>query len=389
MTELLVKLFIKNADQTSSPKVRERYGMLSSWVAIACNLLLFAVKFILGFLSNSIAITGDAFNNLSDVGSGVVTFIGFKAAAAPADEDHPFGHGRIEYISGLVITFFVLLVGFDVVKSAIEKIIHPEPVEFSWFVIVGLLLSILVKLWMGAFNRKLGRKIDSGTLRAAAQDSLNDCISTGATTLGIIIARFLPFSIDGFLGLMVGGFILYSGYGLARDTISPLLGQKPDPERVNQLYDIILSYPEITGVHDLVLHDYGPGRMMGSAHVEVSRTLDVMQAHDMIDNAEKHVQSVLHMPFVLHYDPIADDCEETQRMRKKVEEIVRQVNKEMTIHDFRMVPGPTHTNLIFDVVIPSGETRKNTDLKKEIDGRLQQEDQTYFTVVTFDRNFIS
>ena len=204
MTELLVKLFIKNADQTSSPKVRERYGMLSSWVAIACNLLLFAVKFILGFLSNSIAITGDAFNNLSDVGSGVVTFIGFKAAAAPADEDHPFGHGRIEYISGLVITFFVLLVGFDVVKSAIEKIIHPEPVEFSWFVIVGLLLSILVKLWMGAFNRKLGRKIDSGTLRAAAQDSLNDCISTGATTLGIIIARFLPFSIDGFLGLMVG-----------------------------------------------------------------------------------------------------------------------------------------------------------------------------------------
>ena len=363
--------------------------MLSSWVAIACNLLLFAVKFILGFLSNSIAITGDAFNNLSDVGSGVVTFIGFKAAAAPADEDHPFGHGRIEYISGLVITFFVLLVGFDVVKSAIEKIIHPEPVEFSWFVIVGLLLSILVKLWMGAFNRKLGRKIDSGTLRAAAQDSLNDCISTGATTLGIIIARFLPFSIDGFLGLMVGGFILHSGYGLARDTISPLLGQKPDPELVNQLYDIILSYPEITGVHDLVLHDYGPGRMMGSAHVEVSRTLDVMQAHDMIDNAEKHVQSVLHMPFVLHYDPIADDCEETQRMRKKVEEIVRQVNKEMTIHDFRMVPGPTHTNLIFDVVIPSGETRKNTDLKKEIDGRLQQEDQTYFTVVTFDRNYIS
>ena len=389
MTELLVKLFIKNADQTSSPKVRERYGMLSSWVAIACNLLLFAVKFILGFLSNSIAITGDAFNNLSDVGSGVVTFIGFKAAAAPADEDHPFGHGRIEYISGLVITFFVLLVGFDVVKSAIEKIIHPEPVEFRWFVIVGLLLSILVKLWMGAFNRKLGRKIDSGTLRAAAQDSLNDCISTGATTLGIIIARFLAFSIDGFLGLMVGGFILYSGYGLARDTISPLLGQKPDPELVNQLYDIILSYPEITGVHDLVLHDYGPGRMMGSAHVEVSRTLDVMQAHDMIDNAEKHVQSVLHMPFVLHYDPIADDCEETQRMRKKVEEIVRQVNKEMTIHDFRMVPGPTHTNLIFDVVIPSGETRKNRDLKKEIDGRLQQEDQTYFTVVTFDRNYLS
>lgn len=388
MTNLLVRLFIKDADKTDSPKVRERYGMLSSWVAIVCNLFLFAAKFILGLISNSIAITGDAFNNLSDVGSGVVTFIGFKAAAAPADEDHPFGHGRIEYISGMVITFFVLLVGFDVVKSSVEKIIHPEPVEFSLFVIAGLLLSILVKLWMSMFNRKLDKKIDSGTLRAAAQDSLNDCISTGATTLGIIIARFLPFPIDGFLGLMVGGFILYSGYGLAKETISPILGQKPDPELVHELYDIILSYPDITGVHDLVLHDYGPGRIMGSAHVEVSRTIDVMQAHDMIDNAEKHVQSMLHMPFVLHYDPIADDCEETQAMRKKIVEIVRGVNDKMTIHDFRMVPGPTHTNLIFDVVVPHEETRKNIELKQEIDKQLKGEPQTYFTVITFDRNYI-
>lgn len=388
MTDLLVRLFVRDAEKTSSPQVREKYGLLSSWVAIVCNLFLFGAKFILGLISNSIAITADAFNNLSDVGSGVVTFIGFRAASAPADEDHPFGHGRIEYISGLVITFLVLLVGFDVVKSSVEKILHPEPVEFSLFVILGLVLSILVKLWMSAFNRKLSRKIDSGTLKAAAQDSLNDCVSTGATTLGIIIARFLPFSIDGFLGLMVGGFILYSGYGLAKDTISPLLGQKPDPELVHEIYDIILSYPAITGVHDLVLHDYGPGRIMGSAHVEVSRTMDVMQAHDMIDNAEKHVQSVLHMPFVLHYDPIADDCEETQLMRKKVEQIVREVNGEMTIHDFRMVPGETHTNLIFDVVVPRGETRKNMELKQEIDNRLRQEQQTYFTVITFDRNYI-
>lgn len=388
MTDLLVRLFVKNADQTGSPKVRERYGMLSSWVAIVCNLLLFTAKFILGMISNSIAITGDAFNNLSDVGSGAATFIGFKAASVPADEDHPFGHGRIEYVSGLVITFLVFLVGIDVIQSAFGKILHPEPVEFSVFVIAGLVLSILVKLWMSAFNRKLDKKIDSGTLRAAAQDSLNDCISTGATTLGILIARFLPFSIDGYLGLMVGGFILYSGYGLAKDTISPLLGQKPDPELVHRLYDMILSYPEITGVHDLVLHDYGPGRMMGSAHVEVSRTIDVMQAHDAIDNAEKHVQAVLHMPFVLHYDPIADDCEETIAMRKRVEEIASQVNREMTIHDFRMVPGPTHTNLIFDLVVPQGENRKNGELKKEIDSRLQGEKETYFTVITFDRNYI-
>lgn len=388
MTDLLVRLFVKNADQTESPKVRERYGMLSSWVAIVCNLILFTAKFILGMISNSIAITGDAFNNLSDVGSGAATFIGFKAASAPADEDHPFGHGRIEYVSGLVITFLVFMVGIDVVKSAFGKILHPEPVEFSIFVIAGLVLSILVKLWMSVFNRKLDRKIDSGTLRAAAQDSLNDCISTGATTLGIVIARFLPFSIDGYLGLMVGGFILYSGYGLAKDTIGPILGQKPDPELVHRLYDMILAYPEITGVHDLVLHDYGPGRMMGSAHVEVSRTIDVMQAHDVIDNAEKHVQAVLHMPFVLHYDPIADDCEETAAMRRKIEAIASQINGEMTIHDFRMVPGPTHTNLIFDLVVPQGENRKNGELKKEIDSRLAGEKETYFTVITFDRNYI-
>lgn len=388
MTNLLIKLFIKNADQVSTPKVREKYGLLSSWVAILCNLFLFAAKFVLGLLSNSIAITADAFNNLSDVGSGVVTFVGFKAAAMPADEDHPFGHGRIEYLSGLVITFFVLIVGIDVVKSAAAKILDPEPVEFSVFVIVGLLLSILVKLWMGAFNRKLDRKIDSGTLRAAAQDSLNDCISTGATTVGILIARFLPFSIDGYLGLMVGGFILFSGYKLAKETISPLLGQKPSQELVQKIKEIILSYPEITGVHDLVLHDYGPGRIMGSAHVEVSRTLDVMEAHDMIDNAEKHVQSVLHMPFVLHYDPIADDCEETRQMRGKIISIVGDVNAEMSIHDFRMVPGTTHTNLIFDLVVPSGETRKNAELKKEIDVQLQREGFPYFTVITFDRNYV-
>lgn len=388
MTNLLIKLFIKNTDQANPPKAREKYGLLSSWVAIVCNLFLFAAKFILGLVSNSIAITADAFNNLSDVGSGVVTFVGFKAAAMPADEDHPFGHGRIEYLSGLIITFFVLLVGLDVVKSAAEKILNPEPVEFSVFVIVGLLLSILVKLWMSAFNRKLDRKIDSSALRAAAQDSLNDCISTGATTVGILIARFLPFPIDGYLGLMVGGFILFSGYKLAKETISPLLGQKPNEELVQNIKKIILGYPDITGVHDLVLHDYGPGRIMGSAHVEVSRTLDVMAAHDMIDNAEKHVQSVLHMPFVLHYDPIADDCEETRMMRGKIAAIVGEINKEMSIHDFRMVPGTTHTNLIFDVVVPTGENRKNVDLKKQIDERLQQEGFPYFTVITFDRNYV-
>ncbi|MGI6031158.1 MAG: cation diffusion facilitator family transporter [Eubacteriales bacterium] len=388
MTDLLVRTFVPDYKNIHSPAVRERYGILSSGVAIVCNLLLFAAKLLMGLISGSIAIIGDAFNNLSDVGSGVVTYIGFRMASQPADEEHPFGHGRIEYISGLVIAFFILMVGVEVLKTSFDKILHPEDIVFSPIVIATLVLSIGVKLWMGRFNGILGNRIDSQTMKAAAADSMSDCISTGATTLGVIAAGFLPFSIDGWLGLMVGCFILYAGYGIVKDTISPLLGQRPDADLVKQVEKELLSYDIIEGVHDLIIHDYGPGRMMGSAHVEVPANSDILMAHDIIDNAEKRIQATLHIPFVLHLDPIVTDCEEVNELRRQLNLIVSRIDTEMSIHDFRMVQGHTHTNLIFDVLVPHTYREKNSTLKKAIDAEVKRLDPNYFTVITFDRSYI-
>lgn len=388
MTELLIRSFVPGYENTDSPAVRERYGVLSSGVAMVCNVLLFAVKLVLGLVSGSIAITADAFNNLSDVGSAVITFLGFKLASQPSDEEHPFGHGRLEYISGLAIAFLVLMVGVEVVKSSIEKIIHPEPVDFSLIVLAILILSILLKLWMGRFNSILGDRIGSQTMKAAAADSISDCVSTGTTTLGIIIARLSGWQLDGILGLLAGGFILYAGYGIARDTISPLLGQRPDPQLVKEVEKILLSYDIVTNVHDLVIHDYGPGRMMGSAHVEVPQSLNLLTAHDIIDNAERKVQSTLHMPFVIHLDPVDTESEALLALKQRLSSILTDIHPEMTLHDFRMVAGPTHTNLIFDVVVPPSCQETNHALKKRIDLQVRATHPNYYTVITFDHNFI-
>ncbi len=388
MTELLIRSFVPGYENTDSPAVRERYGVLSSGVAMVCNVLLFAVKLVLGLVSGSIAITADAFNNLSDVGSAVITFLGFKLASQPSDEEHPFGHGRLEYISGLAIAFLVLMVGVEVVKSSIEKIIHPEPVDFSLIVLAILILSILLKLWMGRFNSILGDRIGSQTMKAAAADSISDCVSTGTTTLGIIIARLSGWQLDGILGLLAGGFILYAGYGIARDTISPLLGQRPDPQLVKEVEKILLSYDIVTNVHDLVIHDYGPGRMMGSAHVEVPQSLNLLTAHDIIDNAERKVQSTLHMPFVIHLDPVDTESEALSALKQRLSSILTDIHPEMTLHDFRMVAGPTHTNLIFDVVVPASCHETNHALKKRIDLQVRATHPNYYTVITFDHNFI-
>lgn len=388
MTELLIRSFVPGYENTDSPAVRERYGVLSSGVAMVCNVLLFVVKLVLGLVSGSIAITADAFNNLSDVGSAVITFLGFKLASQPSDEEHPFGHGRLEYISGLAIAFLVLMVGVEVVKSSIEKIIHPEPVDFSLIVLAILILSILLKLWMGRFNSILGDRIGSQTMKAAAADSISDCVSTGTTTLGIIIARLSGWQLDGILGLLAGGFILYAGYGIARDTISALLGQRPDPQLVKEVEKILLSYDIVTNVHDLVIHDYGPGRMMGSAHVEVPQSLNLLTAHDIIDNAERKVQSTLHMPFVIHLDPVDTESEALLALKQRLSSILTDIHPEMTLHDFRMVTGPTHTNLIFDVVVPASCQETNHALKKRIDLQVRATHPNYYTVITFDHNFI-
>lgn len=388
MTERLIRSFVKDYENTNSPAVRERYGVLSSCVAMVCNVLLFLVKLALGLISGSIAITADAFNNLSDVGSGVITFLGFKLASQPSDEEHPFGHGRLEYISGLVIAFLVLMVGVEVIKSSVEKIIHPEPVDFSLIVLAILILSILLKLWMGHFNHILGDRIDSQTMKAAAADSISDCVSTGTTTLGIIIARISGLQLDGILGLLAGGFILYAGYGIARDTISPLLGQRPDPDVVQQVEKILMSYDIVTNVHDLVIHDYGPGRMMGSAHVEVPQNLNLLTAHDIIDNAERHVQAALHMPFVIHLDPVDTESEALQAIKHRLSVILTDIDPKMTLHDFRMVSGQSHTNLIFDVLVPPSCHESNHTLKKRIDAQVHASYPNYYTVITFDHNFI-
>lgn len=387
MTNFLLRHFVKDYENTKDNFVRERYGFLSSAVGLVCNLLLFAIKLIMGTLTGSIAITADAFNNLSDMGSCTVTFVGFRMASRPADEDHPFGHGRIEYISGLIISFLVMLVGVEIVKTSIDKIITPEPVEFSAVALAALLLSIGVKLWMGRFNGVLGKRIDSAAMRASAADSISDCVSTGATALGLVLSLWLPFSIDGYLGVAVGCFVAYSGFGIARDTVGQLLGSRPDPELVKAATNILLSYDIVCGVHDLIIHSYGPGRAVGSAHVEIPQNYNLLMAHDIIDNAEKEIQSKLKMPFTIHLDPIATDSPEVNAMRGRVEQAVEQIVPGMSIHDFRMVVGDTHTNLIFDALVPFDCKEKNVVLKKRIDEKVAEFGGNYFTVITFDRSY--
>lgn len=389
MTSFLVRMFVKNKDEVGRSEVRQQYGMLSSGVGITCNILLFVVKFLLGIFSHSVAVTADAFNNLSDVGSAAITFIGFRMANRPADEEHPFGHGRIEYLSGMALTVLILLVGVEILKTSIEKIIHPEPVFFNVITIVALLLSILLKFWMSRFHHALGDKIHSQTMKAAAQDSLNDCISSGATAAGVVLAYFFPsYPLDGYLGVMAGLFVLYAGYGIAKETINPLLGEAPDPGLVEEIKKILFSYDLILGVHDLVIHDYGPGRIMGSAHVEIPQDSSLVKAHDMIDNAEKKIKSRLKLEFVLHLDPVTTENPKVEVLKGIVEAAVESVDKDMSIHDFRIVEGPTHTNLIFDCVVPFHFQGKNADIKKAVDKQLEDMDTVYHTVISYDRSYV-
>lgn len=388
MPDSIIKFFIKDADNTSSNVVRKRYGNFSSAVGIFCNLMLFILKMLIGLISGSIAITADAFNNLSDVGSNAVTFFGFKLAAQPPDDDHPFGHGRFEYLAGLLIAIFVVLVGIEVIKTSISKIISPEPITFSWFIVIALVLSMGVKFWMSAFYLKLGNKIDSTALFAASADSKSDCISTAATTFGIVISYLFSWNIDGYLGILAGLFILYSGYKITMDTISPLLGNVPDGQLVLRIRSILMSCPVAQGVHDLIIHDYGPGRMMGSVHMEVPADSDILVAHDAIDNIEREVLEQTGVAFVVHMDPIALDCEKTERYKSIVADVLLAINSDLTFHDFRMVDGDTHINLIFDVVLPHGFNMSGAEVKKIIDSALRATGETLFSVITFDHNYI-
>lgn len=384
MTSLLLRLFVKNHDDTENPVVRGAYGKLAGAVGIVCNLLLFAGKLLAGILSGSVAVTADAVNNLSDASSSLVTLLGFKLAERPADEEHPYGHARIEYISGLVVAALILLIGAELAKSSFSKILHPETVEFSLLTLGVLVGSILAKLWMALFCRKLGRRIDSTTLLATSADSRNDVISTAAVLVGCLVGYFFDVKLDGYIGMAVALFIIWSGCSIAKDTINPLLGERASEELVRNISDLILSHEKILGIHDLMVHDYGPGNCFASVHAEMDSAEDPLICHDIIDDIERDALRELQVHLVIHYDPIVTNDEELNAARALVEQEIKSIDESLSLHDFRMVRGPGHTNLIFDLVIPYSMEDRKAELKARIDERLQRQDRKYYTVITFD-----
>ncbi len=388
MITLLARWLIPNHENTADGVVRRAYGQLCGIVGIALNVLLFAGKFFAGTLSGSIAITADAFNNLSDAGSSVVTLLGFRLAGRKPDPEHPFGHGRIEYISGLVVSALILLMGVELAKSSFQKILHPEEVEFSAVAVVILLASIAVKLYMSIYNRRIGKKINSSAMVATGIDSLSDTISTAAVLVAMLVGKFSGLMIDGWVGMLVAFFILYSACRAAMETVGPLLGQAPEEEFVQRIEELVMAHDEVCGIHDLVVHDYGPGRVMISLHAEVPASGDILELHDMIDGIEMELRQQLDCEAVIHMDPIVTDDALTTELRQKMALLVKEVEERATIHDFRMVMGPTHTNLIFDAVVPFGTEKSNRQIEEEIKARVREMEGTYFAVVRVENSYV-
>ena len=386
MLSFLARFFCKPEGRTPS-QLRTAYGILCGAVGIGLNLLLFAGKFFAGTLSGSIAITADAFNNLSDAGSSVVTLLGFRIAAKMPDPDHPFGHGRAEYLSGLAVSMLILLMGVELAKESVGKILRPTLVDFSWLVIGILTASICVKLYMAVYNRSIGKRLNAPALLAAATDSLSDCVSTLAVLLATLVGHFSGVAIDGWVGILVALFILKGGIDAAKDTIDPLLGTPPTPEFVREVQDLVLAHREVSGIHDLVVHDYGPGRLMITLHAEVPAHGDIMAMHDVIDNIEKELMEKLHCHAVIHMDPVDTDDASIARLREQVAELVKQVEPSLTIHDFRVVRGTTHDNLIFDAVLPFSSTMTPAQAAQAIRDRVRAMDGNYYAVVTVEHSY--
>ncbi len=389
MTKLLIRLFVKNSDDTADKAVRRKYITLGSFVGIFCNILLFIAKFFVGLISGSVSVMADAFNNLMDIGSSLVTAIGFHLSEKPADKEHPFGHGRIEYMSALTVAVIIILVGVELLKSSFDKAINPSPLSISTVSVILLILSVLTKLWMFLFNRKVGRRIDSAALVATARDSINDSIATTAVLLSIIIFKLWGINIDPYIGMLVALFILYSGFMTIKETISPLLGTPPEKETVNAITSIVLKRETFIGIHDLIVHNYGPGRSFASLHVEVPEDINIVACHEEIDACEKELLSTLGIEVVLHMDPIAVNDPVTAETKKSLARAVLSIDNNLTIHDFRMVQGEKQINLIFDVVVPSDIKISNSDLKEQISKLCKELDPRYMTVVTIDRDYIS
>lgn len=389
MITLLSKLFIKRHEEYADPAVRRAYGVLCGAVGIFLNVLLFIGKFIAGTLASSVSVTADAFNNLSDAGSSVVTLIGFRLAGAKPDPEHPYGHGRIEYISGLIVAMVIILMGAELMISSVERIIKPEPSEFSWLGVGILTASILVKAYMFFYNRRTAKKIDSVAMKATATDSLTDCIATGVALLTLFLSRFCDLHVDGWGGAIVSLFVLYSGFSAAKETISPLLGQPPTKELVDEIEAVVTAHEGVLGIHDLMVHDYGPGRMVMSLHAEVPAEGNVLDLHDMIDNIERELKERFKCDAVVHMDPVQDNDETVCRLKSETEQILNSVSPKLRLHDFRIVAGPTHTNLIFDVVVPFKFEKSFEEITSAVnDGLARIEGGQYFAVIDYDRDFV-
>ena len=388
MIKLLTKLFIKDHENVANAAVRRAYGTMCGLYGIFLNLLLFAGKYFAGVVSGSVAITADAFNNLSDAGSSIITLLGFAIAGKKPDLDHPFGHGRAEYLAGLALSAVIILMGFELAKSSFDKILHPDPINTGLLPALILVCSILVKFYMCLYNRSVGKKIHSAAMQATATDSLSDSVATAVVLLSMGISYFFHVNIDGYAGLLVAVFIVYAGFNAAKDTVSPLLGQAPDPEFVQQVADIVTAHPEVVGIHDLVVHDYGPGRMMVSLHAEVRGDGNIFALHDAIDTAENELKDRLGCIATIHMDPIEADNSEVSQMRTAVLAKVKELDHVISIHDFRMVPGPTHTNLIFDAVVPADYPESDEELAANIRQQIHQAWPDRYAVVTIDHSYI-
>lgn len=383
MTEILLRMFVKQ--DPDSPQGRTAIGSLSGFVGIGCNVILFALKMIIGTLSGSVSIAADALNNLSDASGSVVTLLGFRMADKPADEHHPYGHARAEYLSGLAVAVLILFIGFELVKSSVSKIFHPEAVAFSTELVVVLVASIVVKLGLCRFNTNLGNRIDSATLLATAADSRNDCIATGAVLLSAVVEHLTSLPIDGYMGLAVAVFILYSGLGLAKDTVSPLLGENADTELREKIVDYICSNPKVLGYHDLMVHDYGPGKRFASIHVEMDHREDPLECHELIDDMERECLRSHNVQLVIHYDPVVIDDPELMGLKKQVLDILQNRDGRLNLHDFRMVPGKRHTNLVFDIALPRDLQGQEEDIRLHIENTLNAgSEKIYHVVTTFD-----
>ena len=394
MIGILSKIFIKN-DNYEDENVRVRYGVLCGGMGIFLNVLLFIGKFIAGILSGSIAITADAFNNLSDAGSSIITLVGFRLASQKPDPDHPYGHGRMEYISGLLVSVAIILMAYELFKDAFVRILHPEGIELNAVIIIILIISILVKLYMAFYNRSVGNKINSSAMKATATDSLSDTVATTVVLIASLVGYSTGYMIDGYLGVVVSIFVFMAGFNAAKDTINPLLGQPPSKEFVNKIEQIVMSYEDkgVIGLHDLMVHDYGPGRMIISVHVEIPSDRDILEMHDLIDVIETDLRFKLNCIAVIHMDPVCVNDPETNELKQYVKEAIDSLNEKytktkVTFHDFRLVKGPTHTNLIFDIVLPYDFELEEPEVVRYIQTNVYENNNKYFCAINVDREYV-